>query len=317
MKRRTVLLSALGAVGGLGALVVGWGVLPARSRLGSPDLMLPTAGDVALNGWIKIAADGSVVLAMPRSEMGQGVHTALAMLVAEELALPLQRVRLEQAGADTIYGNVAMLVGSLPFHPLESEGGDKPTKVRVGEWMVGKIARELGIIVTGGSSSVADAWDPVRTAAATARASLLGAAAAQWKLPVQELRVVEGLVSHPSGVSAHYGALAAAAAGTAPGTFTLKDRKDWKKHRAATFRPRPMAARSSGWMYACPACCTPRCASARCWVAPWRRWTPKRRWPWPVSKSWWHWTPWVAAPPVLPWSARPLGTRARPPWRWR
>jgi isoquinoline 1-oxidoreductase beta subunit len=228
MKRRTVLLSALGAVGGLGALVVGWGVLPARSRLGSPDLMLPTAGDVALNGWIKIAADGSVVLAMPRSEMGQGVHTALAMLVAEELDLPLQRVRLEQAGADTIYGNVAMLVGSLPFHPLESEGGDKPTKVRVGEWMVGKIARELGIIVTGGSSSVADAWDPVRTAAATARASLLGAAAAQWKLPVQELRVVEGLVSHPSGVSAHYGALAAAAAGTAPGTFTLKDRKDWK-----------------------------------------------------------------------------------------
>ena len=228
MKRRTVMLSALGAVGGLAALVVGWGVLPARSRLGSPDMMLPTQGDVALNGWIKIAADGSVVLAMPRSEMGQGVHTALAMLVAEELDLPLNRVRLEQAGADTIYGNVATLVGSLPFHPLESEGGNKPTKVRLGEWMVGKIARELGIIVTGGSSSVADAWEPVRTAAATARATLLGAAAAQWKLPVQELQVVDGLVSHPSGVSAHYGSLAASAAGTAPGTVTLKDRKDWK-----------------------------------------------------------------------------------------
>ena len=223
MKRRTVMLSALGAVGGLAALVVGWGVLPARSRLGSPDMMLPTQGDVALNGWIKIAADGSVVLAMPRSEMGQGVHTALAMLVAEELDLPLNRVRLEQAGADTIYGNVATLVGSLPFHPLEPEGGNKPTKVRLGEWMVGKIARELGIIVTGGSSSVADAWEPVRTAAATARATLLGAAAAQWKLPVQELQVVDGLVSHPSGVSAHYGFLAASAAGTAPGTVSLKD----------------------------------------------------------------------------------------------
>ncbi len=71
MKRRTWLLSALGATG---ALVVGWGVMPARSRLGAPELMLPTQGDVALNGWIKIAADGAVVLAMPRSEMGQGVR---------------------------------------------------------------------------------------------------------------------------------------------------------------------------------------------------------------------------------------------------
>ena len=51
-------------------------------------------GEVALNGWIKIAADGSVLLAMNRSEMGQGVHTALAMLVAEELDVPLARVAL-------------------------------------------------------------------------------------------------------------------------------------------------------------------------------------------------------------------------------
>ena len=228
MKRRTLLLSALGAVGGLGALVVGWGVLPARSRLGSPDMMLPTQGDVALNGWIKIAADGSVVLAMPRSEMGQGVHTALAMLVAEELDVPLARVRLEQAGADKIYGNVAMLLGSLPFHPLESEEGNQATKVKVGHWVVGKIARELGIDATGGSSTIADAWEPLRNAAATARASLLGAAAAQWKLPVQELRVKDGVVSHASGKTAHYGELATAAAGTAPGAVTVKDRKDWK-----------------------------------------------------------------------------------------
>ncbi|MDO9198635.1 xanthine dehydrogenase family protein molybdopterin-binding subunit [Rhodoferax sp.] len=225
MKRRTWILSALGATG---ALVVGWGVMPARSRLGSPELMLPTQGDVALNGWIKITADGAVVLAMPRSEMGQGVHTALAMLVAEELDVPLSRVRLEQAGADKIYGNVAMLLGSLPFHPLESEGGNKPAKVRVGEWMVGKIARELGINATGGSSSVADAWEPLRTAAATARASLLGAAAAQWQLPLRELTVKDGVVSHASGKTAHYGELAKGAAGTAPGDVTLKDRKDWK-----------------------------------------------------------------------------------------
>jgi isoquinoline 1-oxidoreductase beta subunit len=166
MKRRTLILSALGATS---ALIVGWGVMPARSRLGSKALMLPKEGDVALNGWIKIAADGTVVLAMPRSEMGQGIHTALSMLVAEELDVPLSAMRLEQAGSDTIYGNVSMLVASLPFHPTEKEDEHKATKVKVGEWVVGKLARELGVNATGGSSSVADAWEPLRLAAATAR----------------------------------------------------------------------------------------------------------------------------------------------------
>ena len=224
MKRRTLLLSALGTAG---ALVVGWGVMPARSRLGSTTLMLPTQGDLALNGWIKIAADGSVILAMPRSEMGQGVYTSLAMLAAEELDVPLSRVRLEQAGADTIYGNVTALVASLPFHPLDSEGATKPVKIQMGEWMVGKIGRELGINVTGGSSSVADAWEPVRLAAATARTILLASAAAQWNVPVVELSVREGVVSHPSGKSAHYGELAAGTLGKTPGYVMLKDRKNW------------------------------------------------------------------------------------------
>ncbi len=219
MKRRTVLLSAAGLAG---ALVVGWGLAPPRSRLGKADLWSVKEGEVALNGWIKIAADGAVVLAMPRSEMGQGVHTALAMLVAEELELPLDKVRLQQASADAVYGNVAMLVASLPFHPLESEGESKPFKVRAGEWMVSKVARELGINATGGSSSVADAWGPVRLAAATARAALLGAAAAQWKLPLNELQVRDGVVSHVSGSHAHFGQLARAAAASPPGAVALK-----------------------------------------------------------------------------------------------
>ena len=225
MKRRTWILSALGATG---ALVVGWGAMPARSRLGSPDLMLTTPGDVALNGWIKIAADGAVVLAMPRSEMGQGVHTGLAMLVAEELDVPLLSVRLEQAGADSIYGNVAMLIASLPFHPLESEGEHQPTKIKLAEWMVGKIARELGINATGGSSSMADLWDPLRLAAATARASLVQAAAAAWKVPPNEITVRNGVLQHPSGHSAHFGQMSQAAAGSTPGHITPKSRQDWK-----------------------------------------------------------------------------------------
>ena len=117
MKRRSWLLGA--AAGG--ALIVGWGLLPQRSRLGSGALMQAGEGDIALNGWIKITPDSGVVLAMPRSEMGQGVHTALPMLAAEELDVPLEAVRIEQAGADAIYGNIAMLQGSPPFHPLDEE----------------------------------------------------------------------------------------------------------------------------------------------------------------------------------------------------
>jgi isoquinoline 1-oxidoreductase beta subunit len=225
LSRRALLLSAAGAAG---ALVVGWGLMPQRSRLGSPGLMFPKEGDVALNGWIKVGADGSVVLAMPRSEMGQGVHTALPMLAAEELDIPLSALRIEQAGTDAIYGNVSMLVASLPFHPFDEEKEDGFGRVKASRWVVGKVARELGINATGGSSSVADAWDVVRMAAATARASLVGAASLQWKLPADELTVANGVVSHPSGKSAGYGALAKFAAATPPGMVRPKDRKNWK-----------------------------------------------------------------------------------------
>jgi isoquinoline 1-oxidoreductase subunit beta len=233
MKRRTWILSALGATG---ALVVGWSVMPARSRMGKPEFMLPAEGEIALNGWIKIAPDGGVVLAMPRSEMGQGVHTALAMLVAEEMDIPLNRLQLQQAGPDTIYGNVVMLQASLPFHPLESEGVAKPAKVKLGEWFVGKIARELGINATGGSSTMADAWEPLRMAAAMARASLLQSAATQWGVARAELTVKAGVVEHGTGKSAHFGELAAGAAGQKPQDVSLKPREQWALIGKATPR---------------------------------------------------------------------------------
>ena len=225
MKRRTFVLSAAG-VGG--ALVVGWGLLPPRSRLGYRHSLPVQDGQVGLNGWIRIAPDGHVVLAMHRSEMGQGVHTALPTLVAEELDVPLERVRLEQAGADAIYGNVAMFVGSLPFHPADAEPGRETTAVQISEWVVAKVARELGVNATGGSSSVADAWDVLRMAAATARAQLLGAASLQWRLPVAELRIVDGVVSHASGPSAHFGELAKHAAALSVSEVRLKPPQTWK-----------------------------------------------------------------------------------------
>ncbi|WP_457389238.1 molybdopterin cofactor-binding domain-containing protein [Roseateles sp. P5_E1] len=220
MKRRTLLLTGAGA---LGALIVGWGFMPPRSRLGNAHTLPPVEGEVGLNGWIKIAADGTVLLAMNRSEMGQGVHTALAQLVAEELDVPLHAVRLTPAGHDAIYGNIATSLGNIPFGPRDHER----RAFRFSSWVTAKVARELGLNLTGGSSTVADAWDALRLAAATARAQLLGAAALKHKLPVAELSVKAGVIHHASGALSHYGELATQAALTPPGDVALKPRSQW------------------------------------------------------------------------------------------
>ncbi|HUJ85771.1 MAG TPA: molybdopterin cofactor-binding domain-containing protein [Burkholderiales bacterium] len=192
MRRRGFLLGALG-VGG--ALVVGWGVLPPRSRLGAHDTLPPLYGAVSLNGWVRIAPDGSVVVAVPRSEMGQGVYTALPMLVAEEMGVTLAQLRVEQAPIDAIYGNVALLVTGLPFHP-DQENGEL---ARASEWIVAKLARELDLQVTGGSTSVRDAWRPMREAGAAARAMLIAAAAQRWHAAPAQCSVADGVVRHLDG----------------------------------------------------------------------------------------------------------------------
>ena len=215
--RRRFLLGGL-ATGS--ALLVGWGVLPPRQRLNlsGPQAALAD-GVVALNGWVRIGTDGSVTVAMPRSEMGQGVHTALPMLVAEELDVPLSMVRIVQAPIDKIFGNVAMLVDGLPFHP-----DDHGLLERGAHWFTAKAARELGLMVTGGSSSVKDAWQPMREAGAAARAMLIAAAAQRWRVGVATCRTEAGAVVDASGRRLPYGALAAAAANLPIDTIELKPR---------------------------------------------------------------------------------------------
>jgi isoquinoline 1-oxidoreductase beta subunit len=242
MKRRHLLLG--GAAAG-GALLVGWGLMPPRSRLGGRELLATAQGEVALNGWIKIGGEGQAMLAMPRSEMGQGIHTALAQLAAEELGVSLEQLQLVQAGHDALYGNVEMFVGSLPFHPRDSEPGRETDVVKAGRWFVAKLARELGVNATGGSSSVADAWEPLRWAAATARAQLVNAASLRWKLPADEIEVTSGMVSHASGPKAHFGELVKQASATPAGTVRLKPREHWR----LIGRPLPridVPAKSSG-----------------------------------------------------------------------
>lgn len=216
LSRRRFLLSATAVAG---AMVVGWGALPARQRVrGKTPLPLSgSSGAVALNGWVAIAPDNTVTVAMARSEMGQGVHTALPMLLAEELDVPLSQVKLVQAPNDKIYGNVAALVDNLPFHP-----DDESRTKRLASWLVFKAGRELGINMTGHSSSIKDLWLPMRQAGATARALLLEAAAREWKVRPLECFTEAGVVRHPNGKHATYGSLVAAAAGMTPGEVQLK-----------------------------------------------------------------------------------------------
>jgi isoquinoline 1-oxidoreductase beta subunit len=222
--RRRFLLGGLAASG---ALVVGWGLQPPRQRLRGASPLAVEAGAVALNGWVAIAPDGIVSVVVPRSEMGQGVNTALPMLLAEELDAALANVRISQAPIDKIFGNLTVMRDTLPFHP------DDRGSVKQGvQWVMGKVGRELGIMFTGGSSSVKDAWGPMREAGAVARAMLVRAAAEQWKAEATRLSTRDGFVLHPDGRRLGYGELAARAAsvgaGIEPGDVRLKTPKEFR-----------------------------------------------------------------------------------------
>ena len=159
MKRRTFLLAGLGAGG---ALVFGWALLPPRQRLLGTTPPETPQGAVALNGWVVIAPDDTVTVVVPKAEMGQGIHTGLAMLMAEELGCRWEQVRVEHSPIDAIYGNVAAMVDGLPFHP-DNTG----PLVRGIKWLTAKTMREVGIMMTGGSSSLRDCWMPMREAGAS------------------------------------------------------------------------------------------------------------------------------------------------------
>jgi isoquinoline 1-oxidoreductase beta subunit len=222
--RRRFLLGSLAASG---ALVVGWSLMPPRQRLRTASPLAVEAGAVALNGWVAIAPDGTISVVVPRSEMGQGVNTALPMLLAEELDAPLANVRISQAPIDKIFGNLTVLRESLPFHPDDS--GSLAQGVR---WVMSKVGRELGLMFTGGSTSVKDAWMPMREAGAVARAMLLRAAAETWKLDAARLSTRDGFVLHPDGRRLGYGELAARAASVGadiePGGVRLKSPSEFR-----------------------------------------------------------------------------------------
>ncbi len=156
------------------------------------------AAGAEVNAWVVIKPDDTCVIRIARTEMGQGTRTGLAMLVAEELECSWKKIAAEQVTAHT---NLAR-------------------------------KRVWGEMGTGGSRGIRTSHDYVRRGGAAARMMLMQAAADQWKVPVGELTVSEGIITHASSKrTISYGKVAAAAAKlTAPDpkSITLKDAKDWK-----------------------------------------------------------------------------------------
>src|ERR1700686_2531883 len=154
-----------------------------------------TAGKFAPNAFIRIDIAGKTTLVIPQVEMGQGVYTAIAMILAEELDADFAKVTLEHAPpSDKLYGNP-------PF----------------------------GIQATGNSNSVRAWWKPLRVAGASARAMLVQAAAQQWHVEPASCTTSNGQVMHAdSGRKLSYGELAGAASSqTPPKEVALKDPKDF------------------------------------------------------------------------------------------
>ncbi|MBY0402128.1 molybdopterin-dependent oxidoreductase, partial [Myxococcota bacterium] len=156
-----------------GGLVVGCQI----QRSPSPEAMAarePSTKPFEPNAWIAIAPNGTIRLTCHRNEMGQDVHTSLAMLLAEELEVDPRMVTIVQAPVD-------------PAHYINAL---------------------LGGQITGGSTSIRDAWEPLRRAGATARTMLVATAAARWQVPASECRAENAAVHHPTKGSLRYAELA-------------------------------------------------------------------------------------------------------------
>ena len=184
-RRQFLSVSALAG----GGLLLGSRLIPSGSAAHAAAL----DAEATLNAFIRITPDSLVTIVAQNPEIGQGVKTMLPMLIAEELDVPWENVRVEQAGLDT------------DRFKGQSAGGSRATPTH---------------------------YEPMRRMGAVGRAMLVAAAAQKWSVPVAELTTDAGVVHHrASGKSAKYGELATAAAALpapAPETVALKNPKDFK-----------------------------------------------------------------------------------------
>lgn len=181
-------------------------------------------GEVTFNPYVKIAEDGTITVIAPRAEMGQGISTTLAALVAEELDVPLEAVTVEHGPASYAYYNSDMLAegGPFPFY-------DESIMAEIMRVAMGGVGKVLGLQGTGGSSSTRDGFDRMRQAGAAARQMLVSAAAKSLDVSERDLTTGDGRITHTaSGRSVSYGEVARAAVDLdPPSQVVLKQPADW------------------------------------------------------------------------------------------
>ncbi|MBI1239926.1 MAG: molybdopterin-dependent oxidoreductase [Alphaproteobacteria bacterium] len=223
--RRNLLIGSA-AVGGALVLGIGYALAP-FSRLGEARDLLQKDGSNLLVTWVKVTPDNRVVVIVPHSEMGQGVHTALPMMLAEEMDADWSLVTMEQAPAEMAFANGPLVKAFL-------SGGDAAS---VPQWLAGttdffgrKMAEYLTVQITGGSTSVRmTGVAGMRPAGAAARWMLVQAAAREWGVPAEEIQAAKSILSHSSGKTATYGQLAAKAADFDPPTnLPLKAKSEYQ-----------------------------------------------------------------------------------------
>jgi len=222
LTRRAFLIGSAAVAGG-----VAFGVYQLRRPVPNPleeaDLAQGPAA-VTLNPYLVIDAEG-VAIVTPRAEMGQGVHTTLAALVAEELDLPWQHIRTLHGPTANAYFNTAILEAAVPYPTWDR--GWLAEAMRDATGVAGKL---LGLQLTGGSTSTADAYVKMRKAGAAARGVLVQAAAERWDRDAAGLDTQAGAVVNPdTGQRLTYSALAQDAARIPPAVDpALKPREQWR-----------------------------------------------------------------------------------------
>ena len=179
-------------------------------------------GAAKLNAWIEIRPDGKIRIAVPRAEMGQGIYTGIATLIAEELEISLDPATVIVEHPDELLPVYTNFVGALNKRP-EDMGGPI-------DWVMRKAYASFPFILTGGSSSIVDGYTPMRVAGATARTMLVEAAAARWGVAADSCKAENGRVLHAaSGRSVSYGEVAQdAAKRTPPSQPKLKTQPEFK-----------------------------------------------------------------------------------------
>lgn len=191
----------------------------------APNPLLPGLGPNAatFNPWVKISPD-RITLITPHADVGQGVVSSQAILIAEEMDLDLGQFETEFGPPSAAYWNTGLVNEFVPF--TETDHSPAAEAARQG---ARKYLKEAGLQITGGSSTVPDSYEKLRMAGAVARETLKAAAAKRSGVALADIRTQSGQVILPDGTKIPYGQLAAEAAQLPPvQNVTLRAPSQWR-----------------------------------------------------------------------------------------